>query len=180
MRPVLFVAGIAFAVGACGEDLTSADYNPAAPPPAADAGTRSGMTWVHKGIDAVTGAVRVGCDVDRCDPYEGDTSCGVALPVLCFLPLDADEPAGIDVSDPYYLWSGGVVATTTPVAPADAGLTTLEAVTEHCRAAFGQAWRIAEFHDGWGWNFLAYGNMGDADRVWVDILDQPNATCWQR
>jgi hypothetical protein len=45
---------------------------------------------------------------------------------------------------------------------------------------FGPGWRVAEFHDGWGWHFQAYGTVDNPNgRFWVDINDQPDATCWQ-
>ena len=90
-------------------------------------------------------------------------------------------PAGLDNSDPYYSWAGGVVATTQPVAGSTFG--TIAAANAYCAAQFGANWRVAEFHDGWGWNFLAYGGTVSAPsvpsaRFWVDIYDQPQGTCW--
>jgi hypothetical protein len=48
-----------------------------------------------------------------------------------------------------------------------------------CVEKFGEGWRAAEFHDGWGWHFQAAGSVGDSHgRFWADINDQP-ATCWK-
>ena len=46
-----------------------------------------------------------------------------------------------------------------------------------CVAFFGTGWRAAEFHDGWGWKFGAYGHVRSDIRFWVYINDQ-NANCW--
>lgn len=138
-----------------------------------------GMTWLRKEIDPVAGVVTVGCDNGtQCDPIDGDTVCTEALPLLCMLDLGLPQPASVPSTSSYFEWSGGVVATTPPVAPALAGLSTLADADAHCAAEFGPDWRTAEFHDGWGWNFLAYGNVGVEPRFWVDIDDQPNGTCW--
>jgi hypothetical protein len=87
------------------------------------------------------------------------------------------------------MWAGGVVATTQPIAgnqfthisllttpPSDAN--------SFCALQFGPGWRVAEFHDGWGWNFQAYGGTVSAPAVpsthfWVHINDQQSANCWQ-
>ncbi|MBX2802398.1 MAG: hypothetical protein KTR31_32260 [Myxococcales bacterium] len=138
-----------------------------------------GMTWLRKDVDAVTGVVTVGCDNGtQCDPIDGDTSCNTALPLLCFSDLGMPQPASVPTTSSYFTWSGGVVATTPPVAPFTDGLSTLADADALCASEFGPDWRTAEFHDGWGWNFLAYGNVGSEPRFWVDIDDQPDATCW--
>jgi len=144
----------------------------------ADAQTGKGMTWKMIGTNAPTGTIRVGC-ANSCDAYKGDTSCTTALPLLCIkktgvgfpLPL----PASVDNSSRYYRWTGGVIGTTADTVPPS----TLAAANALCVQTFGPDWRVAEFHDGWGWNFHAYGGLGDpAKRFWVHINDQPGATCW--
>jgi len=144
-------------------------------------GVKQGMTWLRKAVDPVTGVVTVGCDNDaQCDSLDGDTDCDQALPLLCFSDLGLPEPVSSPGVNQYYTWSGGIVATTPPVAPALDGLATLTDADLYCEAEFGPDFRAAEFHDGWGWNFLAYGNVGEEPRFWVDIDDQPDATCWTR
>lgn len=152
-------------------------YQPETPVDEPHGGTREGMTWVRKAIDPITGAVTVGCDSGTCDPYQGDTDCSTELPLLCAFDLGAPVPVSVSTSQ-YYQWSGNVLATTPPVAPATAGLTTIADADAACSAEFGPGWRTAEFHDGWAWNFLAYGNTGSEERFWVDINDQANGTCW--
>jgi len=137
-----------------------------------------GLTWKLLGTNSTTGTIAVGC-WSGCDAFQGDTACTAALPILCIkksgtgfpLPL----PAAVSNSDIYYKWSGGVIGTTSPTVPPS----TLAAANALCSQAFGTDWRVAEFHDGWGWHFQAYGGVGNpAQNFWVDINDQPGATCW--
>ena len=117
--------------------------------------------WHRKFIatNAPTGTVKVGC-ANSCDAFKGDTPCTAALPILCIkksgagfpLPL----PSSVNDSDQYYRWTGGVIGTTAETVPPP----TLAAVNAICAQAFGADWRVAEFHDGWGWNFQAYGGVG--------------------
>lgn len=136
-----------------------------------------GMTWRHVASNAQNGTITVGCD--GCDAYQGDTQCTQQLPVLCIdkpstpFPL----PIGVINSNQFYLWSGGVVATTQP----HVGMNST-AATAYCQAQFGPLFRVAEFHDGWGWGFQAYGGTVSAPtvpstRFWVYINDQPGANC---
>jgi hypothetical protein len=145
------------------------------------AGTK-GMTWLHSISNAQTGTITVGCS--NCDAYKGDTVCTQKLPLLCIykptppFPL----PAGVSNADQYSQWSGGVVATTAPVAGNTFAHST--DATNYCVAQFGSSWRVAEFHDGQYWNFQAYGGTVKAPavpstRFWVHINDQPAANCWQ-
>lgn len=147
-----------------------------------------GMTWrligPAAGVEATTGIVHVGCGYNsgignECNPIAGDTFCSAVLPVLCHYDAALPRPASVPAGTIYNRWSRGIVATTRPVAANTfAGI---GAVDQFCMAEFGPDWRTAEFHDGWGWNFKAYGNIGSdvtAQRFWVDIDDQPDGTCW--
>jgi hypothetical protein len=136
-----------------------------------------GMTWRHTASNAQTGTITVGCD--GCDAYQGDTQCTQQRPVLCIYkpPTPFPLPLGVSNSNQYYLWSGGVVATTQP----HVGMNST-AATAYCQAQFGPLFRVAEFHDGWGWGFQAYGGTVSAPtvpstRFWVYINDQPGANC---
>lgn len=144
----------------------------------AHAQSGKGMTWKFIGTNTPTGTVRVGC-ANSCDAYNGDTLCTTALPLLCIkksgtgfpLPL----PATVDNSSQYYKWAGGILGTTADTVPPS----TLSAANALCVQTFGADWRVAEFHDGWGWNLQAYGGVGDPTRrFWVHINDQPGAVCW--
>lgn len=170
--------GLTFACEMCGyHPLKELEEEPVEVEPLP--GVAQGMTWLRKDVDPVTGVVTVGCDNDaQCDSIDGDTDCNVALPLLCFADYGLPEPVSSPGINQYYTWSGGVVATTPPVAPALDGIATLTDADALCAAEFGADFRAAEFHEGWGWNFLAYGNVGDDPRFWVNIDDQANATCW--
>ena len=137
-----------------------------------------GLTWKLLATNSTTGTIDVGC-ATGCDAYHGDTSCAQALPILCIkksgpgFPLQV--PASVDNSNQYHKWSGGVVGTTKATVP-PAKLAGANAV---CVKEFGPGWRVAEFHDGWGWHFQAFGGVGNpAQNFWIDINDQPGATCW--
>ncbi|MES1245726.1 MAG: hypothetical protein ABUT39_29235 [Acidobacteriota bacterium] len=141
---------------------------------------RKGMTWRLTSTNSPTGTIHVGCGNNECDPRQGDTDCTTALPILCIkksgtgFPLPV--PATVNNSDQYHRWSGGVVGTTGATVPP----ATLTAANDLCTKQFGADWRVAEFHDGWGWYFQAYGGVGDpSKRFWVHINDQPKGRCWQ-
>jgi hypothetical protein len=149
---------------------------------------KKGMTWLHTASNSQAGTITVGCS--GCDAGHGDTLCTQQLPLLCiYKPSPLFQlPLGLPNSDRYNLWSGGVVATTQPIAGntfghISAGTPLSPAANDYCAAQFGFGWRVAEFHDGWGWNFQAYGGTVSAPtvpstRFWVHINDQKAANCW--
>jgi concanavalin A-like lectin/glucanase superfamily protein len=153
-------------------------------------GPAKGMTWRWGGVDATSGAVTVGCGPSEprpCNASVGDQLCTDSLPLLCFKPNPVlPKPKSVVETPYYYLWSGGIVATTPPVAPAASPISSsLTNANKRCEEEFGKDWRVAEFHDGaqgrGGWNFHAYGNMGDPkSRFWVHINDQPKGTCFTK
>ena len=150
--------------------------NPNLPLPVCD----SGMTWRKNAIDPTTGVIDVGCGggVGKCDPINGDALCTEEHPLLCFYDGDFAKPPMLEIPNRYHEWSGGMVATSSPVKGID--FPTISDANAHCSSTFGTDWRVAEFHDGWGWNFKAFGNTGGSmtDRFWANINDQPNGTCW--
>jgi len=140
---------------------------------------RNGLTWQLISTNSPTGTIRVGCGTG-CDAQYGDTPCTAALPLLCIKKSGAGfplpRPASVNDTSLYNRWSGGIVGTTNSTVPP----TTLAGANALCVLEFGADWRVAEFHDGWGWYFQAYGGVGDpTKRFWVHINDQPGATCWQ-
>lgn len=143
---------------------------------------KKGMTWAHTASNAQYGTITVGCN--GCDAKNGDTLCSQQLPVLCiYKPTPAFQlPVGLPVPDQNNRWAGGIVATTLPVAGNT--FANSAAVSAYCQTRFGTGWRVAEFHDGWGWNFQAYGGTVSAPtvpstRFWVHINDQKDGNCWQ-
>lgn len=116
-----------------------------------------------------------------CDPVIGDTNCSARLPLLCIRDIDAAVP--INMSDPNY-WTGGVLSKSPP--HTGVSITTLAQANHICAKSFGQDWRVVSFHDGGGWAVKGYGNLTDLSddkilqRVWIDIKNKPNATCWGR
>jgi hypothetical protein len=142
------------------------------------AAVKKGLTWKWLAKNPTTGTVDVGC-WNGCDAYHGDTSCKKALPLLCIkksgpgFPLPV--PTSVDNSNQYHKWAGGVIGTTKPVVPPS----TRAAADALCVQEFGPGFRVAEHHDGWGWHFQAFGGVGNpAQNFWVDINNQPGATCW--
>ena len=190
-------AGLVVSTAASAQSTAPTTVPPPPPPPVPPP---MGMTWTHLISNAVHGTVTVGCNSsvpppNGCNANSGDTVCTAARPMLCiYKPTPAfSKPPGV-VSVQYNTWSGGLVATTAPVSIATPGLTnrTLTEANNYCVNTFGPGWRWAEFHDGWGWNFQAYGGtfstpptpvdrpptpLVASDRFWVRINDKP-ANCW--
>ncbi|MGE3771536.1 MAG: hypothetical protein AB7I32_01330 [Gammaproteobacteria bacterium] len=184
---------------------------PKPPPPPA----RKGMSWgVAADVETPEGIVLVSChgepttDTGSCDAHQGDTVCTKALPLLCLKTDDTPAPAGLRASgvdgalpdDLRAGWAGGTVATTAPM-PGTA-LKTRDIADRACAAAFGDTWRLAEFHAGGrdgrpldgavtapgsaqsrpvhatgGGAFYAAGDPIRTSRFWVAIDDRP-ANCW--
>lgn len=142
---------------------------------------RKGLTW---GLypSTITGHTNVSChgkpaapNSPSCDAYVGDTSCQESRPILCINKKShLKRPKGFNANK-YNEWSGGMVQLTDPIVGNQIG--SLEAANDLCLEYFGRGWRMAEFHDGWGWGFVALGKLKSANRFWVYINDQ-EANCW--
>lgn len=148
---------------------------------------KKGLTWRKTEVDAVTGVVDVGCGYsngsNECNPYQGDLQCTTPAPILCKKELGLPKPNSVTIPNKYHKWSGNVVATTRPIAPATQNINTLTDANNACVAEFGSGWKVASHHDGWGWYFKAYGNIGtnvEGKRFWVNIRDQQNGNCWSQ
>ncbi len=114
---------------------------------------------------------------DSCNPYRGDTSCRIVLPVLCLKPGDASRPAGAK-DDLFQSWTGGTLAATQPVMGAI--LESQAMASARCEAEFGAGWRMAGLHDGkGGWSLQGLRGQGFSvgTRYWVHVSDQ-RANCW--
>lgn len=150
--------------------------------------TKLGLTWV-KGADDSCGQNRVICD--SCDPYEGDTLCTEARPILC-LRVDDSANCG-EPSDFYDGWTSGTMALT-PRLVFGTELTSALAADAICANEVGPGFRMAEHHDGnggWGWRAKGlidppatpasthprFDTPNQPNRFWVRINDQPG-NCW--
>jgi hypothetical protein len=141
--------------------------------PSAWATGGKGMTW-GKARHTV-GVDELGCG--SCNAYVGDTACTTALPILCIKKDGSPRPSNYTPSASAYTWAAGNLATTLPVT--GTLLTSLANANQMCATFFGSGWRMAEFHDGWGWGLSAFGNVRSDTRYWVYINDQP-ANCWNQ
>lgn len=157
--------------------------------PEAKSDPHKGLSWrvANRLPDFDGRLVDVGCGhsngSNECNPYKGDMSCGIALPLLCFQPLAQAKPDGLVIKSRYHEWSGGNVAATYPLSPRLEGLTTIEKANAVCSATFGEGWRVAQHHDGYHWYFIANNQLGDYynqpnQRFWTHINDQRNGNCW--
>jgi hypothetical protein len=111
-----------------------------------------GLTWGKYFHDASLGVDRVGI-YGPGNPYVGDTSCSVKLPVLCVNVDGSARPnyaipaaGGSGPAEFYSGWVEGHIATTAPVK--GTVLTSAAAGDQRCVANFGPGWRMAEWHDG--------------------------------
>ena len=132
---------------------------------------RNGMTWSLSSHDDILAIDHVSCN--GCNAYSGEASCSTSLPLLCILKANLPRPRY--PYNTYDQWSGGYINITAPYS----GSTwqSQNDADNICCATFGAKWRLAEFHDGWGWGFAAYGNVPSNQRFWVSINDQ-RANCW--
>lgn len=167
-----------------------------------------GMTWGAMASDKLpASAIWMGCHgqpregisqphVDSCNPYKGDASCRLALPILCVQKdgssFESSFP-GTTQTTPTLTgndiitdgWGAGSVASTEPVAGFVIG--SLALANARCEKELGTGWRMAEFHDGsasqsgaqGGWGFVAKrgARLDTRLRHWVHINDQPG-NCW--
>ena len=121
----------------------------------------------------------VGWNNHICNPYHGDMPCTRPLPLACFKPGEAPTPRDLNGRRGARSWSGGSVAVTEAV-PASR-FRTIRDADHFCAGRFGPDWRTAAFHDGVVDGIAAFGDrQAIQSRVWVDIADQPYATCWTR
>ncbi|BCA60705.1 hypothetical protein [Sphingomonas sp. HMP6] len=115
-----------------------------------------------------------------CDPYSGDMSCAAALPLGCFKPgskapdIARLKKLGLQLDS----FNGGEVRMTTPLAGTD--FPTLATANARCSAEFGAGWRVLSYHEGGGGGVISYSRIPSKSRMWIDIVDQPHANCWDR
>jgi hypothetical protein len=130
---------------------------------------------------------------ESCNPYNGDTSCRQALPILCIAQDGSSKDESL-VNAALHMspggavtdgWAQGSIASTAPVAGFVIGSIAL--ANARCEKELGAGWRMAEFHDAEastagqqaGWGFVAKRSTRLETRLrhWVHINDQPG-NCW--
>ncbi|MDQ0463556.1 hypothetical protein QO010_001327 [Caulobacter ginsengisoli] len=129
--------------------------------------------------------VLLGCTIQRndryvCEPFEGDTACEVSLPVACIRPDQEPWPRAFAGGGAPSDWTGGRLAAA-PATPASRFRTIADA-DRYCAANLGKDWRVLGVQDAM-FSMTAIGRGRAADfepRAWVDVADQPHATCWAR
>jgi len=133
-----------------------------------------GYTWGKYWHDGTLGIDLVGSGGVG-DPYAGDTSCQVALPLLCVKLDGSPRPNyAIDTVDQglpkegYRGWIGGHLATTQPIL--GTALVSRQYADRVCAATLGTGWRMAEFHDGRYVRHMDethfYGNASNSPSPW--------------
>jgi hypothetical protein len=144
------------------------------------------MTWttlqLKKSWDNEHSYALVGSDANT-NPYQGDTILSKSLPILCIKKQDLPKPSFIEPhSTPGGAsrgsWSGGYIGLTKPIQGVK--ITSLEKANQMCQQAFGEGYRMAQFHDGEGsragwdfWGEVVNLKFNLQDRFWVHISDQP-------
>jgi hypothetical protein len=149
--------------------------------PARDPGKIKGMTWtLFDDSEEIAGYSHVGCHANpesSCDQFLGDTMCTEKLPVLC---IEKSTSVSIGSTSKGPAHSLGNIQVTDAVE--GTSLTSSAAADQICKTEFGDAWRMAEWHDSHGFNdkqLWGKGEVPSATRFWVHIDDQP-ANCWNK
>ncbi len=168
------------------QDDTSVDFTAIAYCQEPEAGLGLTFTRAASSPEPITGIAVASCDTGAenqytCNAWVGDTGCDKNIPVLCFWDIDAPVPRskrrGDDTSGS---WSGGILASTPPVKGSQ--FQTITEANAYCARQFGKGWRVASYHDGsYGKKISGFGALrAKQGRYWIDIKDQPYATCWSR
>lgn len=119
-----------------------------------------------------------GYQVTKCNPYQGDTLCTRALPILCIKKEFMAFPNVVEqTNNPSFLrdWTGGHAATTVPIVGED--LRNYENMNKICQYHFGALWHAASFHEMYQFRFYAFGNVRTDTNYWIYINNQ-SANCW--
>ena len=112
-----------------------------------------------------------------CNPYVGDSSCRIVMPIACFRASGAAKPPNVQ-ADFDSGWTHGQLGATQPVM--GALLKSEPSASARCEAELGPGWRMAEFHDGeggWGLQGERGPSLRADTRYWVHINDQ-KGNCW--
>jgi len=122
----------------------------------------------------------MGCNINKtqpmCDPIIGDQLCSVPMPLACYRDGE-DRPPDIEAF-PKGAFVGGEVRQTKPVR-GDQFQSYTEAL-KLCQSEFGEDWRVLSYHESGGGTVSSISDIPINSRMWIDVTDQPHATCWSR
>ena len=156
------------------------------------AGAGHGLTFAARAASAndLTDAAYMSCKsepapVDQphqgaCNPYQGDTSCRVVLPVLCIKTADSIKDAQ-PTNAPAGAWASSTLGATAPVM--GALLSSLDVAHARCEKELGEGYRMAGGFNNGGVDWAMAGRrgqgliLGGSTRYWVAVTDQ-RANCW--
>lgn len=106
----------------------------------------------------------------NCNPYQGDTDCDVALPILCTKTDSSPRPpyhiyghGALQPAAHYAAWNQGHIATTQPVKAS--GFKNRAEVDAFCTAAQGPGWKVTGL---WATNNLWIPNMNETKYAGVE------------
>ena len=117
---------------------------------------------------------------NACNPYQGDTSCRVVLPVLCIKTADSIKDAQ-PTNAPAGAWASSTLGATAPVM--GALLSSLDVAHARCEKELGEGYRMAGGFNNGGVDWAMAGRrgqgfmLGGSTRYWVAVTDQ-RANCW--
>lgn len=117
---------------------------------------------------------------NACNPYQGDTSCRVVLPVLCIKTADSINAAQ-PTNAPAGAWASSTLGATAPVM--GALLSSLDVAHARCEKELGEGYRMAGGFNNGGVDWAMAGRrgqglmLGGSTRYWVAVTDQ-RANCW--
>lgn len=123
------------------------------------------------------------CSLDdtqrMCGPFQGDTPCSQSLPLACYRDGNAAKPPNMDDNNmDEAKFVPGEVRLTEPV-QGDT-LETREEAEKLCADRFGPGFRMLRYQEGGGGIVISRSQIPAGARAWIEIRDQPRATCWSR
>ena len=161
-------------------------------PQARSVGANHGLTFAARApsADDLPDAAYMNCKSEpvptdkphqnACNPYQGDTSCRVVLPVLCIKTADSIKDAQ-PTNAAAGAWASSTLGATTPVM--GALLSSLDVAHARCEKELGEGYRMAGGFNNGGVDWAMAGRrgqglvLGGSTRYWVAVTDQ-RANCW--
>lgn len=119
-------------------------------------------------------------DTERlCGPQQGDTPCSTSLPLACYREGAQPKPANLTALglDEARFIPGEVRMT---AAVRGDSLATREAADALCARTLGTGFRVLRYQEAGGAVVISRSAVPARTRAWIEIGDQPRATCWSR